>query len=293
MLPVRPLICFSSTMQMRRRLILRGGAGLTMWTYGTVRTGSTQTRSIRTRAILTRSIRTRAILTSLLLAFCAGTLTACSGGGKVNETLTDPEALRNSQQAIAFLRLTTPDPSCVTVALNIGVREGDLYRPQQTLRLQQTAVTNVLEMLLAPGDYHVLGFACYRARSTLILAEPQGDGRLRRSYGSFSVAAGEVVNLGQIKLARSGRSTGIFNSFVDVAVEISDWPVSELERFKSQRPKHYAEMRTRLMTAAPPVGTATPEAVDKKCADVVKLHSEGKLQNLPASCVALAIQPKA
>lgn len=226
----------------------------------------------------------------LALAICT-MLAGCSGGGKVNETLSNPQALRDSQQAVAFFRLALPDPSCLTLAVNIGVREGEFYRPQQTLRLQQTAVTNVLEVLLSPGEYHVLGFACYRAKSKLIMAEPQGNGQMRRSYASFSVAAGEVVNLGQIRLVRSGRSAGVFNSFVDVSVEISDWPLAELERFKSQRPKHFAEMKARLMTPAPSPQN-TPDTVDRKCMDLAKLQAEGKVQNLPAACAGATPKPK-
>ncbi len=221
-------------------------------------------------------------------------LCGCSGGGRVNEHLSNPETLRDSKQAVAFIRFPSPDPSCLTTAISVGVRDGDLYRPQQTLKLEHTAVTNVLEVLLSPGEYHVLGFACYRTRSKLVMVEPQGDGRLRRSYASFTVAAGEVVNLGQIMLVRSGRSAGIFNSFADVSLQISDWPLTELERFKSQRPKHYAEMRTRLMTLAPAAQT-TPEAVGQKCGELAKLQADGKLQNLPAVCAApaIAVKPKA
>lgn len=220
----------------------------------------------------------------LLVLLCSA-LTGCSGGGRVNEQLSDPVTLRNNKQAIGFLRLALPDPSCQSVALSIGVREGPLYRPQQTLKLQHTAVTNVLEVLLAPGDYHIVGFACYRARSTLVMAEPQGDGLMRRSYASFTIGAGEVVNLGQIRLVRSGRSAGVFGSFVGVTVEVSDWPLTELERFKSQRPKHYAEMRTRLMTVAQSQAV-TPDQVVSKCAEFTKLQAEGKLQTVPAACAA-------
>ena len=235
--------------------------------------------------------KARALVVSFVVVMAA-VLEGCSGGGRVNEQLSNPETLRNSQQAVALFRLALPDPSCNSVAVSIGMREGPLYRSQQTLRLQQTSVTNVLEVLLAPGEYHVLGFACYRARSTLIMAEPQGNGLLRRSYANFSVAAGEVVNLGQIRLVRSGRSPGIFNSFVGANVEVSDWPLAELERFKSQRPKHYAEMRVRLMTVAP-VAETTPEAIGQKCAEFARLQADGKIQNLPTACAIPAVKPKA
>ena len=225
-------------------------------------------------------------MTAVVFAAIAGLgLAGCSGGGRVDEQLAEPAALRISKQAIGIFRLATPDPSCLTTAVSIGVREGPLFRPQQTLRLQQTAVTTVLEVLLEPGEYHVLGFACYRARSKLVMAEPKGDGLLRRSYASFNIAAGEVVNLGQIRLTRAGRTPGVFSSFVGVTVEVSDWPLPELERFKSQRPKLYAEMKTRLMAVAP-VTQLTPDVVEQKCAEFARLRAEGKVQNVPPACSA-------
>ena len=212
----------------------------------------------------------------------------CSGGGKVDEQLANPVTLRDSKQAIGLFRLASPDPSCQSLAVAVGVREGPLYRSQQTLRLQQTMVTNVLEVLLAPGEYHILGFACYRARSTLMMTEPQGNGLLRRSYASFTIGAGEVVNLGQIRLVRSARSPGVFNSFNEVTVEVADWPLAELERFKSQRPKLFAEMRTRLMTIAP--HATGPEAMETNCAALAKLKADGKVQALPPACTAAPAQ---
>lgn len=216
----------------------------------------------------------------------AHALTACAGGGKVDEQLANPTQLRDNRQAIALFRLANPDSTCLQLGVSIGQREGALYRPQQTLKLTQIQVTNVLEVLLAPGDYHVLGFACYRARSKLEMVEPEGNGLLRRSYASFSVSAGEVVNLGQINLVRGARSNGVFNSFTEVEVKITDWPLAELERFKSQRPKMFAEMRARLMVAAPKQNT--PEAIAQKCTELQRLKAAGKIQGLPAECAAPA-----
>jgi hypothetical protein len=209
-------------------------------------------------------------------------LGACSGGGRVNEQLANPVELRNNKQAIGLFRLANPDPTCLKTAVSIGQREGPLYRPQQTLTLQNMAVTNVLEVLLDPGEYHVIGFACYRARSTKIMAEPQGNGLMRRSYASFSVSAGEVVNLGQINLQRGVRSPGIWSSFTNVVIEITDWPLSELERFKSQRPKLFAEMRARLMIAAPKA--SDPDVRANKCEELRRMYDAGKSVTLPAEC---------
>ena len=82
-----------------------------------------------------------------------------------------------------------------------------------------------------------------------------------------------------------GRTPGVFSSFVGVTVEVSDWPLPELERFKSQRPKLYAEMKTRLMAVAP-VTQLTPDVVEQKCAEFARLRAQGKVQNVPPACSA-------
>ncbi len=212
-------------------------------------------------------------------------LSGCSNV-KVNEQLADPPTLRENKQAIALFRLGRPDPSCQQLGVQLGVREDGLYRPGQLRKLTQTQVTQVVEMLLPPGEYHVVSITCFRARSTLVMSDPQGDGRLRQSYASFMLAAGEIVNLGELRLTDKKRTHGVWSSFHDIGVEVSDWPLHELERFKSQRPKLYAEMRTRLMIAQR--GALTPEQIPQRCDEARRLLAEGKLQNIPAECAPTA-----
>ena len=214
----------------------------------------------------------------LLLAGCSNV--------KVNEQLADAPTLRDNKQAIGLFRLARPDPSCLELGVQLGVREGLLYRPGQQRKLTQTQVTQVVEMILPPGEYHIVSITCFRARSTLVMSDPQGDGRLRQSYATFTLAAGEIVNLGEIRLIDKKRTHGVWTSFHQIGVEIGDWSLHELERFKSQRPKLFAEMRTRLMTA--PHSEPSPEQIPKLCDDARRLQAAGKLQNLPAACAVVA-----
>jgi len=212
-------------------------------------------------------------------------LGGCSGGGKVSEQLADPVALQQRKEAIALIRFARPDPSCVALGMQIGVRQGDLYKPLQTLRLKELAVTNVMEALLEPGEYHVLSMTCVRGKSMQTLWEPQGNGLLRRSYATFSIAAGEVLNAGEIKLVHADRRPRTFTTFVGLHVEVSDWPLAELERFKSQRPKLFAAMKTRLMTVAPSTAV-TAETAPQQCAELRRLQASGKVQSIPETCAA-------
>ena len=112
----------------------------------------------------------------------------------------------------------------------------------------------------------------------------------RTSYASFTLAAGEIVNVGHLHINASHVGRGAFGRPLDVKVSVSDWGLSEIERFRKQRPALFAAMRTRLMTvtygAAPP-----PEQQDAACARYRALQAEGKVQDLPPECRPPATAP--
>lgn len=216
----------------------------------------------------------------------ASLLAGCYGP-RINEQLADGPTLKQNSQAIALFRLARPDPSCLHLGVQIGKREGDLFRPVQTMKLTQTQVTLVVETILPPGEYHITGLACYRARGTLALVEPQGNGLMRRSYATFTLTAGEVINLGEIRLVDAKRTHGVWTSFHDVSVEVGDWPLGELQRFQSQRPKLFAEMRTRLMIA----DKAAHGQAAANCDEYRQLLASGKVQALPQACAAASSAP--
>jgi hypothetical protein len=64
---------------------------------------------------------------------------------------------------------------------------------------------------------------------------------------------------------------------------VTDWPISELERFKQQRPGLYGQMRTRLMTV-PKVAPPSMQQIRARCDELRRLQAQGKLQNLPPVC---------
>jgi hypothetical protein len=223
-----------------------------------------------------------AITAALLLSGCSNV--------QVSQQLADAASLRDNKQAIGFFRLGRPDPSCLQLGIQLGIREGALFQPGQQRKLTQTAVTQVVEVILPPGEYHIVSITCFRARSVLVLSDPHGNGLMRRSFASFTLAAGEIINLGELRLIDKKRTHGVWNSFHEIAVEVSDWSLAELERFKSQRPKHFAEMRTRLMTV--PQSAPAAEQAPKLCEDARRMQADGKLQNLPPQCSATAVAPK-
>ena len=85
-----------------------------------------------------------------------------------------------------------------------------------------------------------------------------------------------------------GRSS--FGRPVESTIDVTDWPLAELDRFKAKRPHIYAQMKTRLMTVAP---REQGPPTSRDCARLKALKAEGKVQTLPSECAAPAAAKKA
>jgi hypothetical protein len=115
-------------------------------------------------------------------------------------------------------------------------------------------------------------------------------GVYRTSLASFVLHPGEIVNVGYLHVEawREGRNT--FGRPTKVEIEVTDWPLNELDRFKAKRPHIYAQMKTRLM-AATPAGQGPPTGQD--CVRLKALKAEGKVQDLPRECAGTTANPAA
>ena len=101
------------------------------------------------------------------------------------------------------------------------------------------------------------------------------------SYAHFSVAAGEIVNVGYFHFGASREGRSLFGRNVRLDVEITDWPLVEIERFKQQRPTMYAQMTTRLMKVD---GTPSAGEQAKICEKWQALKADGKAADVPPEC---------
>jgi hypothetical protein len=186
---------------------------------------------------------------------------------------------------VALIKLGAADPMCTTLAALIGVREGNTYRSVQFARIVRKAgETAVAELELGAGEYHVVSYSCAKRGGIALLAEPLGGGRFRKSYASFTLAPGEVLNVGYLQLVPTA-SAQVANDYrvLHVRLAVTDWPLAELDRFKRQRPHLYAQMKTRLMKvhrAQPP----SMQQVQAACTEMRRLQAAGKIQDLPLIC---------
>jgi hypothetical protein len=103
----------------------------------------------------------------------------------------------------------------------------------------------------------------------------------RTSYATFTLNSGDVVNVGYLHLVAWRHGNNAMGRPVEMEIEITDWPLNDLDRFKAKRPHIYAQMTTRLMKAMP-AGPGEPGP--QECARLKALLAEGKVQQLPAAC---------
>ena len=218
------------------------------------------------------------------LASMAGLLGACSQTTRVGDE-TNAGQLAQSGKAVAVMRLGMASPHCQHVGVWLGVREGPGFRPTKPVAVIHAASlleVPVAEVELDPGEYHVVSYACSTgSKISQVASYDRTTGLTRTSHASFSIAAGEVVNVGSFEFHAARQGTNAFGRELKTTVTVTDWPLADLDKYKSKRPQIYAQMKTRLMTVTPRSGQ---NAGEDECGRIRKLVADGKLQNLPTVC---------
>ncbi len=219
-------------------------------------------------------------------AVIAGLLGACSQTTRVGDETTTGQ-LAQSGKAVAVMRLGMASPHCQHVGLWLGVREGPGFRPTHpvaVIHAPSLLDVPVAEVELDPGEYHVVSYACGTGTSASQVATYDvTTGLTRTSHASFSIAAGEVVNVGSFEFHAARVGTNAFGRELRTTVTVTDWPLADLDKYKAKRPQIYGQMKTRLMAVTPRSGQ---EAGESECDRIRKLKADGKLQHLPTVCAS-------
>ena len=221
---------------------------------------------------------------------CLG-LVACTETSRVDDLAT--ASLGQSGKAIAVMRVGAASPSCINVAVLLGVREGEGFRRRQGItvaNVRSLTEPAVAEVELDAGEYHVLAYRCQSSSGIKTVSDSDGGQLYRSSYASFTLQAGEVVNVGYLHVGASRVGRSSFGRPVEVDIDVTDWPLAELDRFKAKRPHIYARMTTRLMTITARE-SAPPGAAE--CARLKALQAEGKVARLPPECPATPSRKRA
>jgi hypothetical protein len=229
---------------------------------------------------------------TLVVVACAGWIAGCAQTSRVGDDATSAK-LAATNKAVALMRIGSASPECHNVAVLLGRREGEGFRRHQAmtvLNVRSLTEVPVAELELDAGEYHVIGYSCHTQKGPQMITDSAGGALFRTSYAHFRLEPGEVVNLGYFHFGASKTGRSVFGRPVKTDVDVGDWPLAEIERFKAKRPAVFAQMKTRLMT----VGDAlpTPNVQRDQCETWRRLQADGKAQGIPAACVN-AEKPKA
>ena len=129
-----------------------------------------------------------AIVTCMLISGCTQT-------SRVDDNLSTA-SLTQTKKAVAVMRVGAASPSCINVAVLLGVREGEGYRRHQGItvaNVRSLTEPAVAEVELDPGEYHVLAYRCQSAK-----------GMSRRS--TTTPAAGSIAPATRASRSRPARS---------------------------------------------------------------------------------------
>jgi hypothetical protein len=210
---------------------------------------------------------------------------------RVDDAVTSA-SLANAKKAVAVIRVGSASPSCLHVGLLLGIRDGDAYKRHSTVTVANVrAVTQapVAEVELDPGEYHVIGYSCVGAKGPSVVTDSAGGQLYRTSFGHFALSPGEIINVGYFHFGAAHEGQSAFGRGLRTDVEISEWPLAELERFKQQRPAVYAQMKTRLMVVN---DTPSADETARICQKWSALKAEGKAQDVPPACGGAPSQKK-
>lgn len=224
------------------------------------------------------------VLSRLLAAGLAMAAAGCAQTTRVDEAVT-PTELATKKTAVAIMRLGSHSPTCRNVSVVLGTRDQSGFYKRVTavnvIDVRSVTEPPIAEVELDAGEYHVIAFVCGTARGTKAVSGRADFDTYRISYASFSLARGEIVNVGFLRMNASHVGRSAFGRPVRVDVSVTDWPLDEIERYKARRPELYQKLTTRLMTITPR-GPRPPGEED--CGRILALKAEGKIANVPASC---------
>jgi hypothetical protein len=191
---------------------------------------------------------------ALLLCLAAASA-GCAGTSSVSDVLT-AGTLDKRRSGVVILKAEILGHGCRGGSLTIGKQLDTIYSPVATVSSTATAAQtgdDIMQVELPPDNYHVINVVCgVQAGFTVTnvaLGRKEGGsvlgigGEYRRSFASFELRAGEVVNVGALTVMATGTSGGAH-------IVVGDLPANSLQRFRKTKPNLASQLKTRLMTVA-------------------------------------------
>lgn len=186
------------------------------------------------------------------IGFAIGVV-ACAPGFDDTKSLS---ALKSANEGVAFIQLAYGGVPCkvgnIVIATEPSPGRFEVHKTLMVGGITADASLNSRQFSLPAGSYHIGYIACQAlADSGYMMAVGEHDGTLlmgnpKQSLAHFTVAAGEVVNLGQINLAPTDYLANA------ARISITDISSDTMSRLRSGVPALSPTLVTRLMTASSP-----------------------------------------
>lgn len=146
--------------------------------------------------------------------------------------------------SVASLRGKLCDP----MVLHLSKKVGEKYHHSSQVRVRSLfGADSPAQFQMKAGIFHITNMVCFTGNRQYWLRKPNevfGRKRPTRSYGTFAVNSGEVVNIGHLKLAFAIAGFGAFN--------VTDLPENNKKWLAENKPKLYNRMVTRLLKSRKP-----------------------------------------
>ena len=217
------------------------------------------------------------MLYALLIAVIAGCGVQSS---RVSDDLTI-DKLAKDNSGVAIMQMGLGNSRCPGGNVTIGTQVAGGYEVVKTLLMRNTFIDKGVppQVKLKPGTYHIIAWGCQRGNMIQSVGKPNSSffekQRYPKSFASFTVNPGEVVNVGMLRMHQIGL-LGLVN------FEVTDLPPDLHAGLKKARPKLYAQMTTRLMKANNK--PLTEKQRNARCKFLKILQGINKNQALPSYC---------
>ncbi len=212
---------------------------------------------------------------------------AACGTSRVSDELAPP-ALAAANTGVAVMMAGFHGVDCPSANLWLARKKNSSdYQIVQIVKMIKGPFDhmNVAQVELEAGEYHIVSWDCTETAGarTLIstLGSPEGGVfgfgvSFKKSLANFTIAPGEIINLGYLSIFHAGTANA-------VRLEVRDLPQGALEKFKQDRPRLSAQMRTRFMTVVN--APISPEQMQALCAALAKITTNSEIPYpLPAGC---------
>jgi hypothetical protein len=221
------------------------------------------------------------------------------GGCGITSTVSDDVSLTSltaASQAVAIITVSIDGETCPLATIQLAKRSAAGYEATTSFSINTSKFSlsgliagSIPQVPLAAGEHHIVSYLCSAQSGnttyTTTIGQKQGaffgiGGTYKKSLANFTLAAGEVVDIGYLRIIPVGVAQ-------IVTFHIQDQPPSVMEQLQKTKPKLFAQMKTRLMNVVSPAMTDDQRKV--YCEMMARMAStQAKPTALPTVCLAQA-----